>query len=139
MGLIAQKIDRKSDVMRFFGMDKLRIRSGIHRYWKKCMNRLLRYQGKVIDLSEDSINLHPKKRYRGYEWVLLLIFILSSCHNDNALVIEDIRPSESSNIEVVPFTRTIHFTYKCHDYIKFISHYTSISIVHDPDCKCYDL
>lgn len=68
MSLINQKIDRKSDIMKFFGLTKIRVRPGLHKYWKKCMNRLIRYRSKIIDLSEDDLNLHPKKKYRGWEW-----------------------------------------------------------------------
>lgn len=68
MSLVRMKIDGTLWLKRVLGTDKIRRKSKEHKYLKKCMNRYLRHQAKSIDLSEDAINLTPKKQYCGWEY-----------------------------------------------------------------------
>lgn len=61
MALSRVKIE-KGKIRRLFP----KVRSGEHKYMKKCINRLVRRFSKKISLSCDE-NLLPKKPYRGWE------------------------------------------------------------------------
>lgn len=44
-----------------------KVKSGIHRYMKKSINKLMRRQANKISLNDDE-NLTPKKQYKGWEY-----------------------------------------------------------------------
>lgn len=61
MALSKEKID-KGKIRSLFP----KVRSGEHKYMKKCINRLVRHFSKKISLSYDE-NIQPKKSYIGWE------------------------------------------------------------------------
>lgn len=62
MALTRDKIEH-GKIQRLFP----KVKSGIHRYMKKCINKLIRRQAKKISLNDDE-NLTPKKQYKGWEY-----------------------------------------------------------------------
>ena len=62
MGLTREKIE-KGKIRKLFP----KARAGVHKYMKKCMNRIVRHQAKKIRIDDES-NVVPKKKYRGWEY-----------------------------------------------------------------------